>query len=175
MPFCPKCRCEFVEGIQSCSDCEIELVSELPNQEQETGEQEEWEKILNVASVEEAEMIVELLKSSNIPAMPNSFVNEVLTFRDPKGVDIMVPQGFYEQAAELLKATLPSEMNDGTNYEEVVYDTSEEVEELNELNESSFEESTLKDSRNLYKIIAAIIVAIIIGVMLYKGVLPIVF
>lgn len=30
MPFCPKCRAEYVEGTILCSDCQIELVDELP-------------------------------------------------------------------------------------------------------------------------------------------------
>ena len=30
MPFCPKCRAEYVEGIALCSNCQVELVNELP-------------------------------------------------------------------------------------------------------------------------------------------------
>lgn len=30
MPFCPKCRAEYVEGTVLCSDCQIELINELP-------------------------------------------------------------------------------------------------------------------------------------------------
>lgn len=33
MPFCPTCKAEYVEGIQKCHDCDIELVAELPEQE----------------------------------------------------------------------------------------------------------------------------------------------
>ncbi len=31
--FCPKCRCEFVEGISNCPECKIPLVAELPPEE----------------------------------------------------------------------------------------------------------------------------------------------
>ena len=30
MPFCPKCRAEYVEGVEICSDCQVSLVQELP-------------------------------------------------------------------------------------------------------------------------------------------------
>ena len=30
MSFCPKCRAEYVEGVEMCPDCQIMLVQELP-------------------------------------------------------------------------------------------------------------------------------------------------
>ena len=30
MPFCPKCRSEYVEGVKICQDCQVQLVDELP-------------------------------------------------------------------------------------------------------------------------------------------------
>lgn len=35
MPFCPKCRYEYKEGIEICSDCKVPLVEELSNEEPE--------------------------------------------------------------------------------------------------------------------------------------------
>lgn len=29
MPWCPKCKAEYREGFTKCSDCKVELVSEL--------------------------------------------------------------------------------------------------------------------------------------------------
>lgn len=31
--FCPKCKCEYREGFTFCSDCNIELVENLPTEE----------------------------------------------------------------------------------------------------------------------------------------------
>jgi uncharacterized membrane protein YkvA (DUF1232 family) len=34
MPWCPKCKAEFVDGITECSDCKVPLVDELPEEEE---------------------------------------------------------------------------------------------------------------------------------------------
>ena len=30
MPFCPECRAEYVEGVETCPDCQVLLVEKLP-------------------------------------------------------------------------------------------------------------------------------------------------
>ena len=30
MPWCPKCKCEYKEGITECADCKVPLVDEFP-------------------------------------------------------------------------------------------------------------------------------------------------
>lgn len=32
MPFCPKCRAEYVEGVRHCEECGISLVDQLPEE-----------------------------------------------------------------------------------------------------------------------------------------------
>lgn len=34
MAWCPKCKCEYVEGIKVCADCGSELIDELPDEKQ---------------------------------------------------------------------------------------------------------------------------------------------
>jgi len=34
MPFCPKCRSEYLEGVKICQDCQVQLVDELPPKEE---------------------------------------------------------------------------------------------------------------------------------------------
>lgn len=31
MPFCPRCRCEYIAGVVQCPDCRAELVEALPS------------------------------------------------------------------------------------------------------------------------------------------------
>lgn len=52
MPWCPKCRDEYQEGYTFCSDCNVELVEELPPEENlisffESGNKEIAEKLIN--------------------------------------------------------------------------------------------------------------------------------
>lgn len=46
MPWCPKCKCEYREGITECADCKISLVDELPpdseNPYLEENQMEQW-------------------------------------------------------------------------------------------------------------------------------------
>lgn len=36
--YCPKCRCEFIEGIEICPDCNVKLVEKLPEKEKPQGD-----------------------------------------------------------------------------------------------------------------------------------------
>ena len=38
MPYCPKCRAEYREGFTECADCEVALVDELPEAEEQESE-----------------------------------------------------------------------------------------------------------------------------------------
>lgn len=35
MPFCPECRYEYVEGMKTCPDCNVELVDQRPEEPKE--------------------------------------------------------------------------------------------------------------------------------------------
>jgi hypothetical protein len=69
--FCPKCKAEYREGFFICSDCKIDLVSEL---QPETEEYTECEYI-NLVNIEtysyrhEAELVKGLLSANGIYAV----------------------------------------------------------------------------------------------------------
>lgn len=44
--FCPLCRYEYKEGIKICADCKVELVPELPEEEENLGESETLAEII---------------------------------------------------------------------------------------------------------------------------------
>ena len=75
MPFCPKCRAEYVDGVEMCSDCQIPLVAELPPKEEpEYIEMVELERVQDeVAGVMkkgilENSGITVILQAAKIPA-----------------------------------------------------------------------------------------------------------
>lgn len=46
--FCPKCKCEYREGFNFCSDCKIELVEHLPSEELPS-EEFEYSELVTIA------------------------------------------------------------------------------------------------------------------------------
>ncbi len=47
--FCPNCKCEYREGFNYCSDCNVELVNELPLAE-DNKNQSEFSRFSKIAS-----------------------------------------------------------------------------------------------------------------------------
>jgi hypothetical protein len=76
MPFCPKCRSEYREGFETCSDCGEMLVNILP--EQDIGEGElppqyhDWIAVARLTSRQYSAMVLEIFHTKGIPAVVNS-------------------------------------------------------------------------------------------------------
>jgi hypothetical protein len=68
MPFCPSCRTEYRPELARCTDCDVELVDSLP--EEESGEinpdEVQLVELASFPNASEAEMIQELLESNGI-------------------------------------------------------------------------------------------------------------
>lgn len=59
MPWCPKCKCEYEEGVKLCADCKIELVDSLDDIV-------EWKTLLKTEKEEQAVEVKEYLEYSGI-------------------------------------------------------------------------------------------------------------
>ncbi len=71
MPFCPKCRYEYEEGIFRCPDCDEPLVDRL--EEDKKGEEyKDWIEIARLTSPQFAQMVLEVLHEKEIPAVISS-------------------------------------------------------------------------------------------------------
>jgi hypothetical protein len=71
MPFCPCCHYEYRLGFTRCSDCDIELVNSLSEENCREPERSELE-LVELASFPDpmqAQMIQELLKANGIESM----------------------------------------------------------------------------------------------------------
>jgi hypothetical protein len=62
--YCPKCKAEYRDGFYKCSDCDIALVHELP--EEPEPEFIEYEEILSTFNPADVALIKSMLDSENI-------------------------------------------------------------------------------------------------------------
>ncbi|PIS27852.1 MAG: hypothetical protein COT43_08400 [Candidatus Marinimicrobia bacterium CG08_land_8_20_14_0_20_45_22] len=69
MPYCPKCKYEFVEGLTVCPDCGEPLVDQLP---EENITPVKWVLLTTLSSPVIAEMVRGALNNQNIPATISS-------------------------------------------------------------------------------------------------------
>ena len=118
MPFCPKCRYEYKEGIATCPDCEEALVAALPMAEEDSADEEivyeDWIPIARLTSHDLAEMLEEGLRAEKIPAVVLSSTGHfgqlgqlgVTAFRPVGGAfSLMVPRE-YATAADRAAAVI---------------------------------------------------------------------
>jgi hypothetical protein len=108
MPFCPVCRCEYVEGIRRCSDCDAILVDTLPPpaKEKETVE-ESFVPVLTEVRNAEATVVCEILQGAGIPVI-GQLLNprRVYTKEFPALIDLMVPASMLDAAKGLIEEAL---------------------------------------------------------------------
>ncbi len=68
MPFCPNCRSEYRAEFSRCSECDVDLVDALPDQDSRAAGKDEVElvELASFPNASEAEMIQELLEGNGI-------------------------------------------------------------------------------------------------------------
>jgi len=72
MLYCPKCGAEYTDDETVCSDCDVDLVSELPPDIPEEYLDEEWIELYTFSGTLYAQMAVEMLIREGIPAYSKS-------------------------------------------------------------------------------------------------------
>jgi hypothetical protein len=74
--FCPQCCYEYVNGINNCPDCSVDLVASLPlddsKQKYQETDYKDWVQLARLTSQYYAEMVLEGLHAKEIPAIINS-------------------------------------------------------------------------------------------------------
>lgn len=97
MPFCPKCRTEYVPGVRTCADCGIPLVASLPPEP--TPEDVHWAELPSFPTLPQGEMVRAELERRGIRTMLKKDVFASGFGRH--GTVIFVPQELYDEAAAI--------------------------------------------------------------------------
>jgi len=102
MPFCPSCKCEYRPGFARCSNCDMELIESLSEENGEILNSGKLELVpLGSFSVpEEARMFQELLESNGIVSIPQSDHNAGAWILPPPMV-ILVQEVDFPKGREL--------------------------------------------------------------------------
>ncbi len=102
--FCPKCKAEYREGFFKCADCDVELVTELAPDNEETPEYVDWVKIYTFTDRYEADLAQGLLEANDVYAVTSAddcgSVDPALTYA--RGVRLMVREEDIDKAKEIL-------------------------------------------------------------------------
>lgn len=69
MPFCPKCRSEFVDGTVTCSDCAVPLVAGLPEESRVVSDTDDLVEVWRTQGEVNAQLVRSLLEGSGIRSM----------------------------------------------------------------------------------------------------------
>jgi len=145
--FCPKCRCEYVEGITRCSRCKIDLVKEL----EKTGEIDyrdiKLKSLCKVQDSSEAYLIKGLLEGENIKVFIKPY--EVVLFdgicfpMEALWGEIFVEDSNLEEAEKIINEYLSAEAVEGGPIEETKEEEKKEEETKEE--EKKEEKTELTD------------------------------
>jgi len=109
MPFCPSCKAEYLNSVNSCPDCGDLLVDQLPH----SGKLQEvkWIPLKSVPGNAYAEMVAEVLDKEEIPNYTKSdAVSTAYLTGGAGGIGgtsvIFVPEEHKSRAEELLTQLL---------------------------------------------------------------------
>lgn len=107
MPWCPKCKVEYVEGIKECSDCGSNLKDEPEDGDERAYRDSDHEVLLMSVNDEmESNIIESKLSEYGIPVLrkykqSGGYLN-IYMGATPFGVDLYVPSKALDKANEIL-------------------------------------------------------------------------
>ncbi|MDO8585675.1 MAG: DUF2007 domain-containing protein [Armatimonadota bacterium] len=106
MPFCPKCRYEYVEGVAVCPDCDVPLERVLPPEETpKSSSGDEPTPLMVAQDVIEADIIKTILGSAGIPVLVQSDTMHIYraTLLHERPIVVLVPASKRAEAEDVLK------------------------------------------------------------------------
>ncbi len=97
MPFCPKCRTEYVSGVARCADCGAALVAALSPEP--VPDDVHWVELPSFPTLPEGEMVQAELERRGIRTMLKKDV--FVSGFGGHGTVVFVPEQAYAEAAEI--------------------------------------------------------------------------
>lgn len=107
MTYCPKCRQEFAEGVDTCTECGVDLVENPPPDTNEEIDDLDWVELHTFPGVLYARMAVDMLHKEGVPAYSLSGSNAAVSdnsvdFASSTAI-VYALEGYYDQAYELIE------------------------------------------------------------------------
>jgi len=104
MPWCPKCKFEYRDGFDKCSDCDVDLVEEL--EKEDPVEYDSTVFLITAKDTINAEMMESMLNDHGIPVLKKyretgGYLNIYMGMTN-YGVDLYVPSQSIDQAKEVI-------------------------------------------------------------------------
>jgi hypothetical protein len=94
MPYCPRCRSEYVAEMTRCAECDVELVQSLPRDG--APPDFHWVELCSAQSEAEGEMLRELIEARGIPVIVKKDV--FASGFGHQGTYLMVPARHHQRA-----------------------------------------------------------------------------
>jgi len=106
MPFCPKCKYEYREGIKRCPDCDLPLRAHLREESEPEPMEDAWVVVATAPNEMEARVIRSVLEAAGIPVWERA---DIVTALNPLGMgplpeeSIAVPESRVDYAKKALR------------------------------------------------------------------------
>ena len=174
MPWCPKCKNEYVDGVKTCVDCGCDLVGSLEEMEKEGlifGTQEEMEELLSFLSCNG-------IKSGELRFDETEDLYELFVSPEEKGRASRY-SGIFQKEKNLREKKKAINNNSFEDMQEELAETEEEAEEeaVEAAPAGPVYEAASQKAENFksgaYTLLGAGIVGMILLICLLAGVLPI--
>lgn len=111
--WCPQCKSEFIQGIFRCPDCEVDLVSTLPEEPEKPiiDKDVEFVDIMNIYDAGVLTLVKSILEDVGIPYFIKG-EHSVYVFSHIYPARVLVVKTEAEKAKQLLKDLIPDEINE---------------------------------------------------------------
>ncbi len=102
--FCPKCKAEFRDGFTECSDCNTMLINELPDEPEQSIEQEyiDFKELLTTNDQGEIALFKSMFENENITYLVQGD-HISTTLAHGMHARFLVPLKFLDRAKEVFK------------------------------------------------------------------------